>query len=85
MERTTHHFANIPTDSYGNISVEFGVLWTTHHNNWYLSDIFVEMAEPDVLSIERLRHLVLDFVEVNGYNPTTPYEGEYDEETNDAD
>jgi hypothetical protein len=82
LQRTTHHLVNIPAEYPDYIQVEFGIIWDTDGNDWKLSDIFVDMAEPDVYTREELRAILLDHVNVHGISPI---EGDTDETSCDVD
>lgn len=81
MLRTTHHYVSIPAEYPDSVQVEFHVQWNIEGKSFNISDVVIDMAEPDVYTREQLHDIIVDHIDVHNINPF----GDADEKIGDAD
>jgi hypothetical protein len=83
LYRINTHVATLDTEDYGTVEATFDLMWREEDCFWYLEELVVTEWEPDTMPKKSLEIMLKDYVDICGYGPTTPYEGEPDDEADD--
>ena len=69
MLRTTHHFISIPSECPDSVQVEFHVVWDIDGKDCNISDVVIDMADPDVYTREQLHEIIMDYIDIHNIKP----------------